>query len=97
MMIAKKSFVIRFGAFREILSSFLINENKVRVGSFFLCLTTRVGSLNHLVLPSLPLPMPLLLPVLPIKHGSLNQNGSGEPGNTLETPTGSGAVVILRC
>ena len=39
---------------------------------------------------------PLPLPELPIKHGSLNQNGSGKPGNTLETPTGLVTVVIFR-
>ena len=51
-------------------------------------LQTLAESLNHLVLP---LPMPL--PVLPIKHGSLNQNGSSDPEKTFETATGSVAVV----
>ncbi len=40
---------------------------------------TLAGSLNQWVLLLL-----LSLPVLPIKHGSLRKNGSGEP-ETLET------------
>ena len=48
----------------------------------------RAGSLNHLVLPT-------ATALKPIRHGSLNQNGSCEMENTLKTPTISVAVVIL--